>query len=222
MKTIITLILLSLFSLNTFAQDYTQWGLPEGAKMRLGKEGLSGNIAYSPDGTRLAVASVFGFGIRLYDTATYQEVALLTGHTAQVESVAFSPDGRTLASASYGYEGEVRLWDAHTGEHKQTLRGHTAQVYSVAFSPDGRTLASASGDNTVRLWDVLTGEHKQTLKGHTGVGRKRCVQSRWTDPRECELGQHDSTVGHRRFTRRYICSARFCCREVVVVGTSHH
>ena len=62
MKTIITLILLSLFSLNTFAQDYTQWGLPEGAKMRLGKEGLSGNIAYSPDGTRLAVASVFGFG----------------------------------------------------------------------------------------------------------------------------------------------------------------
>ena len=169
MKTIITLILLSLFSLNTFAQDYTQWGLPEGAKMRLGKEGLSGNIAYSPDGTRLAVASVFGFGIRLYDTATYQEVALLTGHTAQVYSVAFSPDGRTIASASASASGDhtILLWDVRTGEHKQTLRGHTAQVESVAFSPDGRTLASASWDGTVRLWDAHTGEHKQTLRGHT-------------------------------------------------------
>ena len=171
MKTIITLILLSLFSLNTFAQDYTQWGLPEGAKMRLGKEGLSGNIAYSPDGTRLAVASVFGFGIRLYDTATYQEVALLTGHTAQVYSVAFSPDGRTIASASASASASgdhtILLWDVRTGEHKQTLRGHTAQVESVAFSPDGRTLASASWDGTVRLWDAHTGEHKQTLRGHT-------------------------------------------------------
>ena len=167
MKTIITLILLSLFSLNTFAQDYTQWGLPEGAKMRLGKEGLSGNIACSPDGTRLAVASVFGFGIRLYDTATYQEVALLTGHTAQVYSVAFSPDGRTLASASGDHT--ILLWDVRTGEHKQTLRGHTAQVESVAFSPDGRTLASASYgyEGEVRLWDAHTGEHKQTLRGHT-------------------------------------------------------
>ena len=169
MKTIITLILLSLFSLNTFAQDYTQWGLPEGAKMRLGKEGLSGNIAYSPDGTRLAVASAVGFGIRLYDTATYQEVALLTGHTAQVYSVAFSPDGRTLASASASGDHTILLWDVRTGEHKQTLRGHTAQVESVAFSPDGRTLASASYgyEGEVRLWDVRTGEHKQTLRGHT-------------------------------------------------------
>ena len=66
MKTI-ALILFSLFSLNTFAQDYTQWGLPEGAKMRLGKGRLSGSIAYSPDGTRLAVAS--NIGIWLYDTA---------------------------------------------------------------------------------------------------------------------------------------------------------
>ncbi len=107
MKTIITLILLSLFSLNTFAQDYTQWGLPEGAKMRLGKGGLSGNTAYSPDGTRLAVASAVG--IWLYDTATHQEVALLTGHTGGVYSVAFSPDGRTIASASG--DGTILLWD---------------------------------------------------------------------------------------------------------------
>ena len=80
MKTTVTLlILLNLLSLNTFAQDYTQWGLPEGAKARLGKGRISGNIAYSPDGTRLAVGS--SLGIWLYDTTTYQEVALLTGDT---------------------------------------------------------------------------------------------------------------------------------------------
>ena len=165
MKTIIALILLSLFSLNTFAQDYTQWGLPEGAKMRLGKGRLSGSIAYSPDGTRLAVASEIG--IWLYETATHQEVALLTGHAFAVFSVAFSPDGQTIASGNS--DGTVRLWDTYTGEHKQTLKGHTNLVFSVAFSPDGQTIASASKDYTVRLWDTYTGEHKQTLKGHTNL-----------------------------------------------------
>ncbi len=162
MKIIITLILLSLFSLNTFAQDYTQWGLPEGAKMRLGKGILSGSISYSPDGTRLAVASTIG--IWLYDTATYQEVALPTEHAFWVSDVAFSPDGQTIASASSDH---VRLWDAYTGEHKQTLKGQN-WVSDVAFSPDGQTIAaSTSQDSTILLWDVHTGEHKQTLRGHT-------------------------------------------------------
>ena len=99
MKTTVTLlILLTVVSLNTFAQDSPQWHLPDGATARLGKGSIS-EIAYSPDGTRLAVAS--SIGIWLYDTATYQEVALLTGHTSSVSSVAFSPDGRTLASGSW-------------------------------------------------------------------------------------------------------------------------
>ena len=168
MRTTVTLFtVFTLFSFNTLAADYTQLGLPEGAKARLGKGWISGNIAYSPDGTRLAVAS--SIGIWLYDTATLQvensprlhrdrrngAVALLTGHTDWVYSVVFSPDGNTIASGSR--DSTVRLWDARTGTLIHTLTGHKSVVFSVAFSPDGNTLASGGGDDTVRLWDARTG-----------------------------------------------------------------
>ena len=86
-------------------------------------------------------------------------------HTRGVLAVAFSPDGRTLASGSYDHG--IRLWNAKTGEYKMKLSGHTEGVTCLAFSPDSRTLASGSWDRTVRLWDAKTGEHKRTLKEHT-------------------------------------------------------
>jgi WD domain, G-beta repeat len=83
-------------------------------------------------------------------------ITILTGHTDQVLSVAFSPDGKTLASGSADHA--VRLWDVATGDPiGDPLTGHTGRVWSVAFSPDGKTLASGSDDATVRLWDVATG-----------------------------------------------------------------
>ena len=150
------------------AQEYTRWNLPAGAILRLGK-GITYDLEYSPDGTRLAVAT--SIGIWLYDAHTATEIALLAGHMAGERSVAFSPDSKTLASGSMynTHDGNVRstirLWDVYTGKLKQSLDGHIIDTNAVAFSPDGNTLASG-GFGEIRLWDTVTGKIKHTLEGH--------------------------------------------------------
>ncbi len=101
--TLVSTFILFIFSLFTFlpqaaAVDTSEWNLPEGAKARLGKGRIS-EIQYSPDGTKLAVAS--SIGIWIYDAQTGQELDLYTGHTGSVNSVAFSPDGNTIATTSW-------------------------------------------------------------------------------------------------------------------------
>ena len=94
---------------NAHAQDYTKWGLPDGATMRLGKGGITGNIAFSPDGTRLAVGS--SIGIWIYDIRPGQvkELDLIAGHTQSIHSIAYAPDASTIASSSN--DGTILLWE---------------------------------------------------------------------------------------------------------------
>ena len=118
-------------------------------------------ISFNADGVTLA--NMRNNSILLWNSTTEEEKTF-TGHTDLVKSIAFSPDGQTLASGSR--DKTIHLWDVATGTHKKTLTGHKDSINSLSFSADGRTLASGSRDKTVRLWNVTTGVHKKTLRGH--------------------------------------------------------
>ncbi len=140
------------------------------------------SVAFSPDGKFLVSAGGSEFKpqrnggkttgqIKLWDRAAEKETGEFTGHTNKVFTAAFSPDSKTLATASA--DETVRLWDMATRQERAVLRGHKDAVWSVAFSPDGAMVASAGVDRTVRLWDAATGTERATLRGHED--EVRCV-----------------------------------------------
>ena len=106
-----------------------------------------------PFSSRLALLLALLFLTTVPGFSQEPEIYVSTGHTSLVNSVAFSPDGKTLASGSR--DATIRLWDVASGREFKTLKGHLSDVDSIAFSPDGKTLASASDDKTIKLWDVF-------------------------------------------------------------------
>ena len=100
----------------------------------------------------------------MWDATTGKSLFDLRGHTSQVSSVKFSPDGKRIVTASL--DSTIWVWEAATGKPLMHLKGHTANVASVAFSPDGAHIASGSWDRVVRLWDVKTGQPLVDMRGH--------------------------------------------------------
>lgn len=138
----------------------------------LGKlDGLPGKVtalAFSRDGKRLAVASgsvAVSGEVRLYampaDSVPAKPERVLAAHKDAVYDLAFSPDGRLLATC--GYDRLIKLWDVAAGKERRVLKDHSDTVYGVAFSPDGKLLASAAADRAVKVWDVATGKRLYTL-----------------------------------------------------------
>ena len=125
-----------------------------------------------PDGNTL----VTGGGhtdptVKLWDVKTGASLHILSGHTNVVNDVCFSPDGKTIATASW--DKTVRIWDAATGSLIKTFNDYSDRVLSVSFSPDSKTIATAGYENTIVIWDIETGTRKNTLT--IEYGQNLCV-----------------------------------------------
>ena len=142
---------------NSFAQqNQTQWHFSEGAKTRLGK-GRINDIKFSPNGSRFAVAT--SIGIWMYDAHTGEELsvlAVLPGEGRDVTTIAFSPDGKTLASGEEG--GVGRLWDVTTGKPIVTFKEVPAPQYAklkaLTFSANGTKLIGAVENREINVWEL--------------------------------------------------------------------
>jgi WD40 repeat protein len=154
------------------------WDVARGKEVgRFEAGGSLKGLAFSPDGKLLATASgndlfdnwvveVPGHGAAVWDVARRKRLLRLEGHTGGVNAIAFSPNGKMLATA--GNDRTVRLWDSSTGKELRSLPIQPGAVECLAFSPDGATLATAGQGGALQLWETATGTPLRAFPGERG------------------------------------------------------
>jgi WD40 repeat protein len=138
------------------------------AGLKTGGRGPVRAIAFSPDSMVFAATSE-DRNVKLYATASHQELGVLKGHKHPINCLAFSPNGILIATGGGNQQKntELKLWNLANRQELTNLTGQSAPVLSVAFSPDSRYVAAGCRDGTVRIWEIASRELKQTLTGHT-------------------------------------------------------
>jgi WD40 repeat protein len=146
------------------SREFEKWlsGGLQDRQTTFAAEGSVFDLAWTPDGKRLAIAGPDGV-LALWDVPGRAIVRRFVGHKGNVLSVAFSPDGDRVASG--GNDKLVRLWQVETGNEIRTLEGHSEVVISLAFSPDGERLASADAGGAGKFWDAATGRGLSQIGG---------------------------------------------------------
>ncbi len=138
------------------------WDVDNGGQIGvLRADAEASGAAFSPDGVRLA--TFHENDVRLWDLNAGRALAVLHGHTGTISASAFSPDGRTIVTASW--DGSARLWDVQSGRLLNLLASETGNVSDASFSPDGRFILTASGSSAF-LWDARSGRLVRELRGH--------------------------------------------------------
>jgi WD40 repeat protein len=146
-------------------------------------------LAFGPKGKKLATASDVSAVVTLWDTLGGKKIATLRGHKRGVESVAFAPDGATLATGSL--DGSVKLWSATHTDEGAAFGKLGSEVLAVAFAPDSKTLATGDADGTVTLWNPASGPETAALRGHSGPVRSVAFSR---DGKTLASGSSDRTV----------------------------
>ncbi|HZM06562.1 MAG TPA: serine/threonine-protein kinase [Candidatus Saccharimonadales bacterium] len=193
---------------STYRGHITLWQMPTGAKLASYPSEQDGNVgtdfAATPD-LSLAAYTMRINQIRLVDLRTGKELWAAVGAKERVLTLAFSPDGKTLASSAGFTESDIHLWDVATGKEVGRLEGHSSSVRGMVFWPDGKKLASCSADQTIRIWDLASRKCLDVLRGHRQeVWRLLLLPDHKTLVSGCKDGTvclWDASVAHSKHPR---------------------
>ena len=199
------------------AGDITLWRVPEGTKLSSYPVEQAGmdpgtSFAASPD-LSVAAYGMEGGRIRVLDLHNGKELWTAVASKEYVLSLAFSQDGKTLASGAGFADSAIGLWDVATGRPIGKLEGHGSWISSLVFWPDGKKLASSSADQTIRIWDIASQKCLDVLRGHRQEVWRLALLP---DERTLLSGAKDGTVCFWDSSRTHPRQARITLSEKIV------